>query len=243
MAKRTIFPLILLFCAATAGAVEKEVTVELTVPDAAWTIAIEEVHEVGNRLWVICSVSRNPDILGAQVISTVQASVRISVPDLPVKHFVIGKTWTWENTEPYIFISDRKQIEKELKSGRRLYPAAQRSTDPRMVLNKTWQWESTITPVEKTVVPNPERYTILLRNDGKLQARFDCNRGGGNYEISRAELSFGPLRSTRMACPEDSLDELFMRGLERVVSFFIDNDQLYLELPYDSGTMKFRPAP
>jgi heat shock protein HslJ len=49
--------------------------------------------------------------------------------------------------------------------------------------------------------------------------------------------------STRMACPPDTLDGPFMRDLQRVVSFFVDNDTFYLELPYDSGTMKFRPAP
>ena len=32
-----------------------------------------------------------------------------------------------------------------------------------------------------------------------------------------------------------------LRDLQRVVSFFVDNGTLYLELPYDSGTMKFRP--
>jgi heat shock protein HslJ len=110
-------------------------------------------------------------------------------------------------------------------------------------LNQTWQWESTVTPVDKISVPEPEHYTLLLKRDGKVQVRFDCNRGGGNYEISEGKLSFGPLMSTRMACPEDSLDGLFARDLERVVSFFIDNGHLYLELPYDSGTMKFRPAP
>jgi heat shock protein HslJ len=116
-----------------------------------------------------------------------------------------------------------------------------RSTDPQSVLNKTWQWVSTITPVEKLEVPNPERYTIILAEDGKLQARFDCNRGGGEFKISPGKLSFGPLMSTRMACPPNSLDEPFMRDLQRVASFFVDNGTLYLELPYDSGTMKFRP--
>jgi len=114
------------------------------------------------------------------------------------------------------------------------------STDPQSVLNKTWQWVSTITPVEKIAVYNPERYTIILTDEGKLQARFDCNRGGGEFKISPGKLSFGPLMSTRMACPEDSLDGAFMRDLQRVVSFFVENGMLYLELPYDSGTMKFR---
>ena len=118
-----------------------------------------------------------------------------------------------------------------------------RSTDPQSVLNKTWQWVSTITPVEKIAVPDPERYTIILTDDGKLQARFDCNRGGGEYKISSGKLSFAPLLSTRMACPPGTLDGPFMRDLQRVASFFVQDGLLYLELPYDSGTMKFRTAP
>ena len=118
-----------------------------------------------------------------------------------------------------------------------------RSKDPQSVLNKTWQWVSTITPVEKIAVSNPERYTIMLTDDGKLQAQFDCNRGGGEFKISQGQLSFGPLMSTRMACPPDSLDGPFMRDLQRVTSFFVQDGLLYLELPYDSGTMKFRPSP
>lgn len=127
-------------------------------------------------------------------------------------------------------------------SGGKPDPAA-RSTDPQMVLNQTWQWVSTITPVEKITVPNPERYTILLTDEGKVQARFDCNRGGGNYKISEGKLSFGPLISTRMACPPDSLDNKLMKDLQRVSSFFLQDGNLYLELPLDSGTMRFRPAP
>jgi heat shock protein HslJ len=116
-----------------------------------------------------------------------------------------------------------------------------RSTDPQTILNRTWQWESTITPVEKITVPAPERYTILLQTDGRAQMRFDCNHGGGGFKISPGKLSFGLMMSTRMACPPDSLDSTFMQDLQRVGSFFVDNGILYLEMPYDSGTMKFRP--
>jgi heat shock protein HslJ len=91
--------------------------------------------------------------------------------------------------------------------------------DPRSVLNKIWQWETPVTPVEKITVRMRERYTIALMPDGKVQARFDCNRGSGSYEISAGRLSFGPLLSTRMACPADSLEGLFMRDLQRVVGF------------------------
>jgi len=118
-----------------------------------------------------------------------------------------------------------------------------RGRDPQAVLDKSWQWQETITPTEKIVVPNPERYTIHLGSDGKLQARFDCNSGGGSYKISEGKLSFGPLLSTRMACVPDSLDAPYTRDLQRVASFFVQGGDLYLELPADSGTMRFRPAP
>ncbi len=121
--------------------------------------------------------------------------------------------------------------------------AAGRGTDPRDVLGKTWEWVGTITPAEKITASNPERYTIRLTEDGKLQARFDCNRGGGDYKISAGKLSFGPLLSTRAACPPGTLDGPFMKDLQRVVSFFLEDGNLYLELPLDSGTMRFRPAP
>jgi len=117
-----------------------------------------------------------------------------------------------------------------------------RSSNPEMIIGKTWQWVSTISPVEKITVTTPDRYTILLHPDGKIQARFDCNRGGGNYEISEGKLSFGPMMSTRMACPPDTLDAQFMRDLQQVSSFFLEGGQLYLELPLDSGTMRFKQA-
>ena len=120
---RMIWLLILLFYTTAWGVDEREIMVKLTVPDAGWAIAIDEVHKVGNELWVIANVSRNPDMMSAQVISTVTASLKLAAPDLPMKYFVAGKTWGWKNEEPYIFIKDMKQIEKELKSGKLLYKA------------------------------------------------------------------------------------------------------------------------
>lgn len=118
-----------------------------------------------------------------------------------------------------------------------------RSKDPGDVLGRTWQWESTVTPVETISAGAPERYTILLAEEGSAQFQFDCNRGGGDYQISEGRLSFGPMMSTQMACPEDSQDILFMRDLARVESFFLEGGSLFLEIPYDSGTMRFSPAP
>ncbi len=116
--------LTVLVCTIALGAgkaEKKEITIALTVPDSAWTISIDEIYEVNGELWVISTVSRDPDVAGLQVISTLKQSETIAAPDLPVKHFVIGKTWQWENNEPYTFIDNIHRIEVELSSGKLLY--------------------------------------------------------------------------------------------------------------------------
>jgi hypothetical protein len=127
MTKRMIWLLVLLFCTTAVSADKKDITVELTVPDSTWTLAIDEVYRVGDELWVISIVSRNPEVAGAQVISIVRASVNLAAPDLPIKNFIIGKAWNWENPEPYTFITDLQQIEKALKTGELIYNAEKHS--------------------------------------------------------------------------------------------------------------------
>jgi len=109
------------------------------------------------------------------------------------------------------------------------------------IVGVTWEWVATVTPVERIDVADPSRYTLLLEPDGRAQVLFDCNQGGGDYELSPGRLSFGPLVSTMMACPPDTQDAEFTRDLQRVSSYFVRAGELYLELPYDSGTMHFRP--
>ncbi len=117
---------------------------------------------------------------------------------------------------------------------------AKRDRAPEAVVGKVWQWESFVSPVETIEVPTPERYQLELLPDGKARARFDCNRGGGAYRIAEGQLSFGALVSTRMACPPGSLGDRYSKELARVSTFFIEDGRLYLELPVDSGTLRFR---
>ena len=58
------------------------------------------------------------------MISTVQASLKLDAPELPMKYFIIGKTWDWKNAEPYTVINDMKQIEKKVEAGQLLYKSA-----------------------------------------------------------------------------------------------------------------------
>jgi len=110
------------------------------------------------------------------------------------------------------------------------------------IVGVRWMWVSTLTPVERIEVTDPENYTLRLLPDGRAEVRFDCNRGGGNYTIEGNALSLGPLVSTRRACPDGSQDALYQRHLENVSSWFLMDDDLFLEMPMDGGTMRFRGA-
>lgn len=117
----TILLSVLIFSTTVIASNEMEITVKLTVPDTAWVISIDEVRKVNNEIWVISKVSKNPDVMGAHVISTIEASAVIDPVDLPVRHFIIGKTWDWENEEPYTFIKSIEKLESNLKDSELLY--------------------------------------------------------------------------------------------------------------------------
>jgi len=102
-----------------------------------------------------------------------------------------------------------------------------------------WHWEATVTPVETIGTANPERYTLELQPGGAVLVRADCNRGRGSYKISEGRIEFGPIATTRIACPPGSLDSRYLKDLQRATIFFVEGGKLFFDLPLDSGTMRF----
>ena len=122
-------------------------------------------------------------------------------------------------------------------------PQSGRSVDPMMISGTLWQWEATITPSETLTSPTPERYTLRLEPDGRVHARFDCNRGSGTFSIGgTGQIRFGSMATTRMACPPESLDRRFAHDLDEVKGYYVEGDRLYLELPVTGGAMRFPRA-
>ena len=110
---------------------------------------------------------------------------------------------------------------------------------PDAAVGQLWHWETTVTPVERIGAANAERYTLELQSGGVALVRADCNRGRGTYEIGAGRIKFGPIATTRMACPPASLDSRYLEDLQRATTFFVEGGKLFLELPVDSGTMRF----
>ena len=111
---------------------------------------------------------------------------------------------------------------------------------PAELRGTTWKWTGMTTPVETIAVDAPERYTIAFPEEGRIALRADCNRGSEQYSVGAdRRIAFGPIVLTRVACPPGSLSDRYVREVERATSFFIKDGALFLELPVDSGTLRF----
>jgi para-nitrobenzyl esterase len=120
-------------------------------------------------------------------------------------------------------------------------PAATGDTLPSDWFDVTWQWESLVTPVETITPDRPELYTLRFDRTGRVAVRADCNRGAGMYTVSAGRrITFGAIALTRAECPPGSLSNRFVRDVSRVSSYFARDGALFLEMPVDSGTLRFR---
>jgi len=110
------------------------------------------------------------------------------------------------------------------------------------ITGPVWQWAHTLYNDDWKVVPaDPENYTVQFQEDGTISVKADCNKKGGTVSISHEEksISIDITESTMAACPEGSLENDFVKGLSAAALYFTRNGDLYIDLKYDSGTMKF----
>ena len=118
-------------------------------------------------------------------------------------------------------------------------PTAAPAKGATQLTNTLWKWVRFIDPVEASDVPNPDKYTVVFRTDGKVEITADCNKVGGTYKAvgSRIQIQLGP--STMAACPPGSLSDQFIKNLGFATLYFMEDGYLYLEMFADSGVMKF----
>lgn len=103
-----------------------------------------------------------------------------------------------------------------------------------------WKWQGTrYNDDTKAEPPESDRYTILLMPEGHLSVQIDCNAGGGHYTLDGSALTLKVTHTTMAACPPGSLADRFMKDLAAARIAFLRDGDLYLDLMYDSGTMKF----
>jgi len=87
------------------------------------------------------------------------------------------------------------------------------------------------------------RARIMLHAAGKISGSNGCNRLMGGFEIRGERLTFGPIASTRMACPGDDmkLEAAFDQMLSHVQGWQLKDGKMLL-LGSDGIVATFEPA-
>jgi len=110
--------------ASSEESIEREIVVEVTTPDTGWRIHIDDVTQRSDGLFVVASLRRKPGVAGS-ALTTVKDAVVVHAPSkLPVRIFILGKTWGWRNKEAVMFLKDRAMLDAKLAGGKQLYKAA-----------------------------------------------------------------------------------------------------------------------
>ncbi len=102
-----------------------------------------------------------------------------------------------------------------------------------------WKWEQLTTPVDTITVDNPDKYTVEFQPDGQVSVQADCNAGSGTYTLHRSSISIEIVAMTVAACPPDSLSDEFVKNLNAAAITFREGENLFIDLEFDSGTMRF----
>ncbi|MEM6528971.1 MAG: META domain-containing protein, partial [Chloroflexota bacterium] len=106
----------------------------------------------------------------------------------------------------------------------------------------TWQWVAYLSMDDSTITPeNPAMYLLTLNEDGTLNVTADCNMGSGGYKLEGSSMFIEVLSLSRALCPPESLSEDYLSLLGDVVSYVIEDGDLYLALMMDAGIMQFTP--
>jgi zinc protease len=98
----------------------------IDVPDPSWALAIESVYRTEDGLIAIWQLSDQPGV-APQVISTVSEIVEVNGDhaSLPVEHYVLGKTWSWGETDAFTAIQSMDALAERLNGAKRLEIAEQ----------------------------------------------------------------------------------------------------------------------
>lgn len=126
------------------------------------------------------------------------------------------------------------------------------SEAPRSLEGTSWQLTSIQSMDDAqgtTTVDDPAKFTVEFGKDGQAFFGIDCNRGRGSYTAEPADdgvsgsLTFGPIATTLMMCPQPSLDHQVSQALSDVRTYLFTDDALHLSKFADGGILTWRPAP
>lgn len=121
-------------------------------------------------------------------------------------------------------------------------PAAESATDAATLHDLTWEWSTMKEQPDGPLLtlPSPERYTLILHADGRLEGRADCRSFTGRYQLEDGvRLDIQPDETPD--CGPFSWDRAYLGWLEAAVAGGPDGGGgLALETPGGARRLVFR---
>jgi len=118
------------------------------------------------------------------------------------------------------------------------------SSDELQLMGTTWELQQIqLNDGQVFMADPPQNYTAEFTEGGEVFLKADCNQVAGSFTMEAERLlsvALGP--SSLVACPEGSISDEYLRFMGTANSFFIREDELIIELKFDSGSMVFSPA-
>ncbi len=122
-------------------------------------------------------------------------------------------------------------------------PTPTRKPPPPLFAGQTYYWQNSLYGNDTEEGPNNgATYAITFNKDWTLTIHSDCNRVGGSFGLNGAQLTIRPAPALK-TCNSLSMSPVFLRDLGDAVHYLKQDDNIYLDLIYDSGTMILTTKP
>ena len=102
--------------------------------------------------------------------------------------------------------------------------------EPAALVGTSWTVTGTVATEAVSSVPMDSPASITIADDGTVAVNTGCNTGSGSVEIGEDNLTFGPIATTKMACPPEqtALEASVLSVLQGEVAYEIDGSNLSL---------------
>lgn len=138
-----------------------------------------------------------------------------------------GKVIFWEHQGEATLEIDGKTVVEGAVPAQNISESDVTSAVSQPLSYTTWLWKETSynNNDNETVKPlQTESFVLTFLDDQNFSATTDCNSLTGRYAVSAEtnEISFSSIASTRMICPDESQEKIFIKMLEETEGFAIN---------------------
>lgn len=108
------------------------------------------------------------------------------------------------------------------------------------LIGRVFEWHVMYPETGPAIRPeSPTDYTLRFAAPNRITLKADCNEYAGPVRLTETVFSVGDLIGTRALCPKESLEGVYIQGIENASGWRLDEGTLILTRPHDEGSLHF----